>query len=553
VGQTLTANTGSLDGSGAITYQWKRGTTNIGTNSGTYTVRPADEGFTITVTVTRSGYSGSAISDPTAAVTGAGLLPLTGTVSISGTAQVGQTLTANIGSLGGSGAITYQWKRGTTNIGTNSGTYTVQPADEGFTITVTVTRPGHSGSATSDPAGPVTGANQARVNAQTPNITIQPEGATVIVDASYSLSVAASVSDSGTLSYQWYSSASATNTGGTAINGATLPSYNPPTGVAGTYHYFVEVKNTISDNGDGGNKTASARSDAVEIRIPPLGVVVVNLAGMNEWELTEQTAQATANANRVFTVSGAYTAYRWYLDGTQVGTSSTYTLNEPAGVYQLVVAVTNNNGESRSGRCWVTVVPIFYTVTFDANGGSGITPATQTVVAGSSITLPSEGSLSRGSYTFGGWNTNSSGMGTNYGAGASYTPTGNVTLYATWALTPLAADAWANGSLATASGEDWYSFPVTSGITYRVWWNDSYEGNQTKSGDVVVGARYAGSGSWIFGGADNSIDSGWNMAQSFTATQTGTVEIRVILFNRSSSYTGTYGIAYSTSTARPAL
>ena len=39
---------------------------------------------------------------------------LEGTVGISGTAMVGQTLTANIGGLGGTGTIFYQWNRGDT-------------------------------------------------------------------------------------------------------------------------------------------------------------------------------------------------------------------------------------------------------------------------------------------------------------------------------------------------------------------------------------------------------------------------------------------------------
>jgi hypothetical protein len=37
---------------------------------------------------------------------------LTGTVSINGTTGVGHTPTANTSSLGGNGAISYQWKRG---------------------------------------------------------------------------------------------------------------------------------------------------------------------------------------------------------------------------------------------------------------------------------------------------------------------------------------------------------------------------------------------------------------------------------------------------------
>ena len=72
-------------------------------------------------------------------------------------------------------------------------------------------------------------------------------------------------------------------------------------------------------------------------------------------------------------------------------------------------------------------------VSFDANGGSGSVPFMTVPAAGSAITLPSgDGLTMAGGYTFGGWNTNSSGTGTNYDAGASYTVTGSVTLYAKW-------------------------------------------------------------------------------------------------------------------------
>jgi len=85
------------------------------------------------------------------------LTALTGTVSISGTAQVGQTLTANTSTLGGSGTISYQWRRGgDTDIGSNTNTYTVQTADIGSIITVIVTRSGNSGSVTSTPTATVT-------------------------------------------------------------------------------------------------------------------------------------------------------------------------------------------------------------------------------------------------------------------------------------------------------------------------------------------------------------------------------------------------------------
>lgn len=73
-----------------------------------------------------------------------------------------------------------------------------------------------------------------------------------------------------------------------------------------------------------------------------------------------------------------------------------------------------------------------YTVTFNANGGSGTPPASQTVTSGNSITLPSGSGLSRSGYSFVGWSTSSSSGAGYYQAGSSFTPTGNVVLYAMW-------------------------------------------------------------------------------------------------------------------------
>jgi uncharacterized repeat protein (TIGR02543 family) len=81
---------------------------------------------------------------------------------------------------------------------------------------------------------------------------------------------------------------------------------------------------------------------------------------------------------------------------------------------------------------WTAAAVTQYTITFNINGGTGTTPATQTINAGASLTLPADSGFSRSGYTFGGWNTQASGTGTNYSAGASYTPTGNITLYARW-------------------------------------------------------------------------------------------------------------------------
>lgn len=72
--------------------------------------------------------------------------------------------------------------------------------------------------------------------------------------------------------------------------------------------------------------------------------------------------------------------------------------------------------------------------TFNENNTATMTAQWNSSTARGSITLPAASTVSRPYYTFGGWNTNSSGTGTNYNAGASYTPSANGTLYAKWTL-----------------------------------------------------------------------------------------------------------------------
>ncbi|GHU44200.1 hypothetical protein FACS1894190_15370 [Spirochaetia bacterium] len=88
---------------------------------------------------------------------------LEGTVSITGDVNVGSTLTANTGSLQGTGAISYVWRWGNSantagaNIiaGAVSETYLLVAADVDKYISVTVTRAGYSGFKSSTANTPV--------------------------------------------------------------------------------------------------------------------------------------------------------------------------------------------------------------------------------------------------------------------------------------------------------------------------------------------------------------------------------------------------------------
>jgi hypothetical protein len=153
-GQTLRAVTGDWSNTPGFTYEWRRSgsTTVIGT-ADSYTLAVADVGKTITVTVvgTKTGFTTlNKTSLATAAVASA-TFSTAPTPTISGTANVGQILTAvTTGWVPNDGvSFTYEWKRADTagGVGTAVGSldkYTLAPADRGKFITVTV-RPGTPG------------------------------------------------------------------------------------------------------------------------------------------------------------------------------------------------------------------------------------------------------------------------------------------------------------------------------------------------------------------------------------------------------------------------
>jgi hypothetical protein len=82
--------------------------------------------------------------------------------------------------------------------------------------------------------------------AATPVISIstQPAATTAVTEGSItgSLTVAATLTQSGTPAYQWYSNAANSNAGGSAIGGATSATFALPAGLtAGTYYYYCQV------------------------------------------------------------------------------------------------------------------------------------------------------------------------------------------------------------------------------------------------------------------------------------------------------------------------
>ena len=161
VGQTLTAGTTAImdaDGltSVSYTYQWIGvATDNTETNissatASTYMLVAADQGTTVKVTVSFTDDANNPetrTSAATAAVSAAANTLATGAPTITGTAQVGQTLTAGTTAIMDADGLTsvsymYQWIGvATDNTETNissASTYTLVAADQGTTVKVTV-------------------------------------------------------------------------------------------------------------------------------------------------------------------------------------------------------------------------------------------------------------------------------------------------------------------------------------------------------------------------------------------------------------------------------
>ena len=182
VGETLTADTSAIDDADGLTnvayqYQWLGNQSVLDANTGTYyyvnveiagetgstyELAPADKGRTFAVKVTFTddrGNSESLTSRSTVIVAAKPNSEPTGLPAIDGTPQVGQTLTADTSAIDDADGLTnvsyeYRWFAIKTVVDENTGfsldvisllsgdtssTYTLGPADAGYTFTVRVT------------------------------------------------------------------------------------------------------------------------------------------------------------------------------------------------------------------------------------------------------------------------------------------------------------------------------------------------------------------------------------------------------------------------------
>ena len=338
VGETLTADTAGIEDADGLEdvsyeYQWQAGDTDIdGATSSTYTLADADEGKTIQVRVTFSDDAEneeSLTSAATGAVTAKANSPATGAPTINGTAQVGETLTADTSGIADADGLddvsySYQWIRSDggadTDIeGETASAYTLTTSDQGKAIKVKVTftdDADNEETLTSE----ATAAVSAKANSQAtgvPTISGTAQvGETLTADT-------AGIEDADGLTnvsyrYQW-------TAGGSDIAGATGSSHTLTSSGQGQ---TIQVRVTFTDDLGNAESLTSAATEAVAAKpnSPATGAPTIGGTAQVDETLTASTS-VIADADGLTNVSYSY---QWSAGDADISgaRSSTYTVKE---------------------------------------------------------------------------------------------------------------------------------------------------------------------------------------------------------------------------------
>ncbi|GBU28875.1 hypothetical protein R84B8_02437 [Treponema sp. R8-4-B8] len=181
------------------------------------------------------------------------------------------------------------------------------------------------------------------VNAQTPNITVQPNSKTIGFSLLHTLSVTANVTDGGTLSHQWYENTSNSNSGGTPISGEVNSAYNLTIDIVGVYYYYVILTNT--NDRVNGTKTTSITSNVATLTVKEYGIFEITFTQItDEAPITEgptiHRSEQYGNVEAILTVEDPdqYDIINWYIYlpnnlGVISGSGPTFTLSSKNTAY----------------------------------------------------------------------------------------------------------------------------------------------------------------------------------------------------------------------------
>jgi peptidoglycan/xylan/chitin deacetylase (PgdA/CDA1 family) len=244
-----------------------------------------------------------------------------GTPTISGSAQVGQTLSSDPGVWGPAPVtLAYQWLRNNAPIaGATSASYTLVGADAGQLMSLRIigTKPGYN------PSWATSGAS---ATIALGNLTTAAPTITGAVKVGSLLTANPGVWGPGVVSfgYQWMNN-------GTVIAGATSGTYAP---VAADYGSTLTVTVTGAELGYTSATTSSAAT--VAVALGDLVAPVPSISG------TMQVGSALTTVPGVWGPVGTTLSYQWLRNGTPIvgATSVGYTLTPVDSTATITVAVT---------------------------------------------------------------------------------------------------------------------------------------------------------------------------------------------------------------------
>ena len=507
-------------GVGTATYQWYSNTTNSN-SGGTAIAGATNSSYTPAVfntagtyyfyaIVTLSGNGcGSTTSNTAEVIVLADPIVDTQAVATQTLCQNSTPTNLSITLSGGIGTFNYQWYSNTTN-STTGGTLIVGATSSSYTPPTTtvgtqyyycvITQSGVGCNAIS--------AVSTVIVVPAPAITTQPTSSSVCENGTTNTMTVTYTNGTGTPAYQWYSNTTNTNTGGTAIAGATNATFTPPSATVGTLYYYCVI--TFSSGG-----CTNAVSNTAEVIINQIPVVnnVSTIICSGEQYIFNST-----NSNDVVPAS---TQYSWNLVSMTPAGAVSGSVNNGTLQNQFIQQLVNNTNTIATlvyevtpiagictGNTFTITIEVYPkpTVSFDL--------ANQTICNESSTTLVTLNSTLPGNITYNWTATIPTGITGAISNGTDIIPVQNLTNNTNTPLTityQATATFTNNGSSCTGNV-----------ATYTITVNPTF----TASGIV---SNYNGYNISVFGANDGSINlttlggSGtytysWNGPNGFTST-----------------------------------
>ena len=180
------------------------------------------------------------------------------------------------------------------------------------------------------------------VEVPTIGTNLSTDEVTYVKDATATaLNIIASVTDDGTLTYQWYKNDEASTDGAQAIDGKTGASYTPATSAAGTTYYYCVITNTK----DGQNATATSAIAMITVNEPALTTYTVTYDPNGATSGSVPTDSNNYNSNATVTVldntgnlaKTNYTFAGWNTqaggNGTNYAVGETFTISANTTLY----------------------------------------------------------------------------------------------------------------------------------------------------------------------------------------------------------------------------